>query len=252
MSDIQLYNGDCIEVMQNLIDKGVMVNAIITDPPYGITACDWDKIVPFDKFWEKVKGLRVPGANIVIFSKQPFTTMVNASDISEFKYEIIWKKQQSTNPMCAKKRVMPIHENISIFYDKPGTYNPQMRMGFSNYEGFKSSDDAKTVGEIYGNAKSVHRDCSDGSRYPISVIEFNNVRKAVHPTQKPIDMMEWLVKTYTNEGDLVLDPFMGSGTTGIACKNLNRNFIGIEKKMVNILKWRKRGLKNYETISRDI
>jgi site-specific DNA-methyltransferase (adenine-specific) len=120
---------------------------------------------------------------------------------------------------------MPIHENISIFYKKLGTYNPQMRYGFDNYSSFK--DDNKQIGEIYGG-KSYHRECLDGSRYPTSVLSFNNVRKGLHPTQKPLELIEYLVKTFTNENDLILDPFMGAGTTGVACKHFNRRFIGIE------------------------
>lgn len=127
--------------------------------------------------------------------------------------------------MCAKKRIMPIHENISVFYNKLGTYNPQMRKGFNNYSSFENED--KSIGEIYG-LKSKHRKCTDGSRYPISVLEYNNVRKGSHPTQKPLELIKYLIKTYTNEGDIVIDTFMGSGTTGIACKELNRKFIGIE------------------------
>ena len=225
MVQIDLYNGDCLEVMQQLIDKNIKVDAVIADPPYGMTACKWDLVIPFDKFWHYVKLLRNIDSNIIIFSKQPFTTMLNYSNINEYRYEIIWKKQQATNPMCAKKRIMPIHENISIFYNKLGIYNPQMRMGFNNYSSF--NNDNKQIGEIYG-LKSKHRDCNDGSRYPISILEFNNVRKGIHPTQKPVELIEYLIKTYTNENDIVLDPFMGSGTTGVACKNLNRNFIGIE------------------------
>ena len=225
MPNMELYQGDCLEVMQQLIDKGIKVDAIITDPPYNMTACSWDKQIDLVKFWSLVKQLRKEDANIIVFSKQPFTTMVNYANIDELKYEIIWKKQQATNPMCAKKRIMPIHENISVFYKKLGTYNPQMRYGFNNYSSF--NNDEKTIGEIYG-LKSQHRNCQDGSRYPISVLEYNNVRKAVHPTQKPLDLLEYLIKTYTNEGDIVLDPFMGSGTTGIACDRLNRNFIGVE------------------------
>ena len=225
MSDIKLYNGDCLEIMKQLIEQKVKVDAVITDPPYGMTACKWDNVVSFDKMWGLLKQIRKDDSNIVIFSKQPFTTMLNYSNIDEYRYELIWKKQQATNPMCAKKRIMPIHENISIFYKNLAIYNPQMRMGFNNYSSF--NNDAKQIGEIYG-LKSKHRDCKDGSRYPISVLEFNNVRNGDHPTQKPNDLLEYLIKTYTNENDIILDPFMGSGTTGVACKKLNRNFIGIE------------------------
>lgn len=221
-----LINGDCLKIIPNLIQKGIKVDAIICDPPYGATACKWDKIISFKELWPLLKAIRKPSSNIVLFSKQPFTTMLNYSNVNEFKYEIIWEKQQATNPMCAKKRIMPIHENISVFYDKLGTYNPQMRYGFKNYSSFQSSE--KEIGEIYG-LKSKHRDCKDGSRYPTSVLRYNNVRGGYHPTQKPTDLMEYLIKTYTNEGDMVLDFAMGSGSTGVACKHLNRNFIGIEK-----------------------
>ena len=220
-----IYNADCLIKLKELIQEKVRVDAIICDPPYGQTACKWDSIISFTELWPLLKEIRKPSANIVLFSKQPFTTMLNVSNISDYKYEIIWEKQQATNPMCAKKRIMPIHENISVFYDKLGTYNPQMRYGFKNYSAFK--DDNKRIGEIY-DLKSVHRDCSDGSRYPISVLRYNNVRGGYHPTQKPLDLMEYLVKTYSNEGDTVLDFAMGSGSTGVACKKLNRNFIGIE------------------------
>lgn len=222
----KLYNDDCISVMDKLILEGVKVDSIIVDPPYGVTACKWDSIIPFKDIWERVKKIRNEGANIVIFSKQPFTTMLNFSNIEEFRYEIIWKKQQATNPMCAQKRIMPIHENISIFYDKFKIYNPQMRMGFKKYKSF--NDETKNIGKIY-ELKSKHRECLDGSRYPISVLEFNNVRRGMHPTQKPLDLMEYIVKTYTKEGDTVLDFTMGVGTTGIACLNTQRKFIGIEK-----------------------
>ena len=222
----KLFHGDCLTIMTQLVNNGRKVDAIIVDPPYGQTACEWDSIISFTEVWPLIKALRKEASNIVFFSKQPFTTMLNSSNIDEYKYELIWQKQQATNPMCAKKRVMPIHENISIFYKKLGTYNPQMRHGFKNYNAFH--DENKKIGEIY-NLKSKHRECKDGSRYPISVLNFNNVRKGFHPTQKPVDLLEWLIKTYTNEGDIVLDFTMGSGSTGVACVNLNRNFIGIEK-----------------------
>ena len=225
MSNTQLYWGDCLKIMDGLIADGVKVDAVITDPPYGTTACKWDSVIPFEEMWKRLKALRKTGANMVFFSSQPFTTMLNYSNIDEFRCEIIWKKQQATNPACAKKKIMPIHENLSLFYDKFKTYNPQMRVGFKNYKSF--NDETKKTGEIY-NLKSKHRECKDGSRYPISVLEFNNMRGGVHPTQKPLALMEYLIKTYTNEGDTVLDFTMGSGTTGVACKNLNRNFIGIE------------------------
>ena len=177
-----------------------------------------------------------------MFGKQPFTTILNNSNLKEFKYELIWKKQQATNPMVSKIRFLPIHENISIFYDKQPTYNPQMSYGHKNYSGDYVGKSLQ--GEIYGINKIVnHRTCDDGSRYPTTLLEYNNVRGGLHPTQKPLELMELLVKTFSDENDIILDPFMGSGTTGVACKNLNRNFIGIEKdeKYFNIAKDRING-----------
>lgn len=227
MSTYQLYNDDCLVVLERLIGDGVKVDAIICDPPYGMTANQWDSVIPYDRLWVLLKEIRKPKANIVLFSKQPFTTMLNHSNIDEFRYEVIWKKQQATNPMSAKKRIMPIHENISVFYDGLGTYNPQFTYDGTPYGGFSS--DTKKIGESYGNVKSFHNACTDGRRYPTSVLEYNNVRNGEHPTQKPVDLMEYLVMTYTNEGDTVLDFCMGSGSTGVASCENGRKFIGIEK-----------------------
>ena len=224
MSQINLFNGDCLEVMNQIEDNSV--DMICCDLPYEISACKWDKIIDFDKLWEQYNRILKDNGNIVLFSKQPFTTALINSNPQMFKYELIWCKQQATNPLCAKKRVMPIHENILVFYKKLGTYNPQMIYGKKNYKSFSGN---KNIGQVYGENKSIHRDCSDGSRYPTSVLYYNNVRKALHPTQKPVDLLEWLIKTYSNEGDTVMDNCMGSGSTGVACKNTNRNFIGIEK-----------------------
>lgn len=220
---INLRQGDCLELMKEIPDKSI--DMILCDLPYGTTACKWDIVIPFEPLWEQYNRIIKDNGNIVLFSKQPFTTILNNSNFKLFKYELIWCKQQATNPLCAKKRIMPIHENISIFYKKLGTYNPQMVYGKGNYKGFRGE---KTIGEIYGENKSIHRDCSDGSRYPTSVLYYNNVRKNIHPTQKPLDLIKYLVKTYSNENDLVLDNCMGSGSTGVACVNTNRNFIGIE------------------------
>lgn len=236
MSNIQLYNGDCLEVMSSIPSK--TIDLILSDLPYEISACKWDKMLPLDELWKQYGRVIKDNGNIVLFSKQPFTTLLNSSNLKLFRYELIWCKQQATNPLCAKKRIMPIHENISVFYKKLGTYNPQMIYGKSNYKSFSG---VKNIGEVYGtDNKSIHRDCSDGSRFPTSVLYYNNVRKALHPTQKPLDLVEYLIRTYSNEDDNVLDNCMGSGTTGVACKNLNRNFIGIEldEKYYNIAKER--------------
>lgn len=220
----QIINADCMDVLKELPDNSI--DCIICDLPYGTTACSWDVIIPFDKLWEQYKRIRKNNTPILIFGKQPFTTLVNMSNISEFKYEIIWKKQQATNPMCSKTQIMPIHENISIFYKEQCTYNPQMSYGHKCYSQFKGN---KNIGEIYGDIKSSHRECLDGSRYPVSVLEYNNVRAGIHPTQKPIELLDYLIKTFTNEGDLILDNCSGSGTLAVAAYNINRRFICIEK-----------------------
>jgi site-specific DNA-methyltransferase (adenine-specific) len=148
------------------------------------------------------------------------------SNLKHYRYDVVWKKQQATNPFFCKKGIMRIHENISIFYKKQPVYNPQFSYGHKNYSAFESEE--SKIGEVYGASKSVHRECSDGSRYPTSVLQFNTERTKYHPTQKPVALLEYLIKTYTNEGDTVLDNCMGSGSTGVACLNTNRNFIGIE------------------------
>jgi len=162
---------------------------------------------------------------MVLTAAQPFTTILAASNLESFRYEWIWEKPQGTNPMNAKVMPLKSHENILVFYRKKPVYNPQMWYS-TPYSGFSS--DTSKIGEVYGSAKSKHRDNPEGSRYPKTVLKFKQ-EKGLHPTQKPVEMMEYLIKTYSNGGDTVLDNTMGSGTTGVACMNTNRNFIGIEQ-----------------------
>ena len=161
---------------------------------------------------------------MVFTASQPFTTILAASNLENFRYEWIWEKPQGTNPMNAKVMPLKSHENILVFYRKKSVYNPQMWYS-TPYSGFSS--DTSKIGEVYGSAKSKHRDNPEGSRYPKTVLRFKQ-EKGLHPTQKPVEMMEYLIQTYSNEGEVVLDNCMGSGTTGVACVNTNRNFIGIE------------------------
>jgi site-specific DNA-methyltransferase (adenine-specific) len=162
---------------------------------------------------------------MVFTAAQPFTTILAASNLENFRYEWIWEKPQGTNPMNVKVMPLKSHENILVFYRKKPVYNPQMWYS-TPYSGFSSN--TSKIGEVYGSAKSKHRDNPEGSRYPKTVLKFKQ-EKGLHPTQKPVEMMEYLIKTYSNEGDVVLDNTMGSGTTGVACMNTGRNFIGIEK-----------------------
>jgi len=220
---VELKFGDCLDKLTEISDASV--DMILTDLPYGTTACSWDSIIPLDKLWEQYNRVVKENAAMVFTASQPFTTILASSNIKNFRYEWIWQKPQGTNPMNAKIMPLKSHENILVFYKTKPTYNPQMTKG-TPYGGFKS--ETSTIGEVYGRAKSVHRDNPEGTRYPKTILSFKQ-EKGLHPTQKPIPLMEYLIKTYTNEGDVVLDSTMGSGTTGVACLNTSRKFIGIEK-----------------------
>ena len=220
---MELKFGECLDKLTEISDANV--DMILTDLPYGTTACSWDSIIPLDKLWEQYNRVVKENAAMVFTASQPFTTILASSNIKNFRYEWIWQKPQGTNPMNAKIMPLKSHENILVFYKTKPTYNPQMTKG-TPYGGFKS--ETSTIGEVYGKAKSVHRDNPEGTRYPKTILSFKQ-EKGLHPTQKPVSLMEYLIKTYTNEGDVVLDSTMGSGTTGVACVNTSRKFIGIEK-----------------------
>lgn len=220
---IDLYKGDCLEVMDKLIKDGVKVDAIITDPPYGTTACKWDSVIPLDEMWNRLNKLIKENGAIALFGSEPFSSYLRISNIKNFKYDWVWGKESGTGFLNAKKQPLRITEYISIFYKKQSTYNPQMRKGFKKYE----CKQGTTKSENYGRQTGAFT-ISNGDRYPLNYIEFKRDKDKLHPTQKPVDLMEYLIKTYTNEGEIVLDFTMGSGTTGVACVNLNRKFIGIE------------------------
>ena len=241
MSNIQLYQGDCLEVMDKLIEQSVKVDAIITDPPYGTTACKWDSIIPFDEMWKRLKLLRKDNTAIVLFGNEPFNSYLRISNIDEYKYDIYWQKERATNIFQLKKRPAKVIETINVFYKNQCTYNPQM----ITYNGPKRTNKVKNgkLGLLVDSQNRKPYEYIDkGVRYPLQIVQFKRdiLTSNLHPTQKPIALMEYLIKTYTNEGDIVLDFTMGSGTTGVACKNTNRDFIGIEKdeKYFNISKER--------------
>lgn len=217
-----LILGECLEEMSKLDDG--CVDMVLTDLPYGTTACKWDSIIPLDEMWEQFNRVCKKDGAMVFTAQQPFTTTLAASNLKNFRYEWIWEKPQGTNPMNAKVMPLKSHENILVFYRKKPVYNPQMEKG-TPYSGFKS--DTAKIGEVYGGAKSQHRDNPEGTRYPKTILRYKQ-EKGYHPTQKPVGLMEYMIKTYTNEGDTVLDATMGSGTTGVACINTNRRFIGID------------------------
>jgi len=306
---MKLYKGDCLEVMDRMIAEGVKVDAIITDPPYGTTACKWDSVIPFDEMWLRLNKLIKLNGAIVLFGSEPFSSALRMSNIKQFRYDWIWQKKGSNgNPLLAKKNPLKTHENVSVFYlDEAETKgrsdlfiklrdyfnNEREKLGLSHsdiktilnnwmgshyftngiqwtlptkdnyiklqstggfnvaWEKLKSNYDEiskkcripynpqKTkgnpykikqgsVGDAFGGTKKEVITINNGDRYPKSIIEFGYEKEKLHPTQKPVALMEYLIKTYTNESELVLDFTMGSGTTGVACVNTNRNFIGIE------------------------
>jgi DNA modification methylase len=227
---IDLRFGDCLELMKNI--EPVSVDAIITDPPYGTTACKWDSVIDLGLMWDQLNRIIKPNGAIVLFGSEPFSSALRMSNIKNYKYDWIWEKSRASNFATAKHNPMKYHENISVFYKNKPPYNPQMVLGKS----YKTRHNTKRRdGGIFGNANlhssKENKQETRSFRYPSSVVKFGSMRQqdSIHPTQKPIDLIEYLIKTYTNEGELVLDFTMGSGTTGVACKNLNRNFIGIEK-----------------------
>ena len=231
---VDLHLGDCLDILPTLPDDSI--DMVMVDLPYGTTACKWDSIIHLDFLWEQYNRICKKNAAMLFTSAQPFTTTLASSNINNFRYEWIWEKPQGTNPMNAKVMPLKSHENILVFYRSKPTYNPQMWYS-TPYSGFSS--DTSKIGEVYGNQQSKHRDNPEGSRYPKTVLKFKQ-EKGLHPTQKPVGLMEYLIKTYTNEGDTVLDNTMGSGTTGVACVNCNRSFVGIEmdKKYYQISKER--------------
>ena len=220
---IDLRQGDCLEIMKD-IESG-SIDAIITDPPYGTTACKWDSIIPLEPMWEQLKRVIKPNGAIVLFGSEPFSSSLRMSNIKNYKYDWIWQKTRPSGSMLAKKQPLRNSEVISVFYKKQCCYNPQMT------ETKRVIEKERTVnkGEIVGKQKLTRKFDNKGLAYPRTIISHNNPNhKSFHPTQKPVALMEYLIKTYTNEGETVLDFTCGSGTTGVACKNLNRNFIGIE------------------------
>ena len=314
MENINLYKGDCLDVMDRLIEQGIKVNAIITDPPYGTTACAWDIVIPFDKLWEQCNRLLKDNGSIVFTASQPFTSILLTSNLKWFSHEWIWEKEAGSNFLLANKQPMKIHESILVFnrpinevkndfskYSDIRDYFQEERKktklsykeinekcfgSASNGGGMASNiltsykkgwsfpskekyealqkigicerpyDDLKReylkafeiertynpiktngkpyvikqggVSDVYGNKENNITTENNGDRFPTSILKFKRDKEKLHSTQKPVSLMEYLIKTYTNENETVLDFTMGSGTTGVACVNTNRKFIGIE------------------------
>ena len=224
----KLYNGDCIEIMKGIPDRSI--DLILCDLPYGTTKCSWDIIISFDDLWKQYKRIIKDNGVIVLFGQEPFSSLLRTSNLDMYRYDIYWEKERLTNIMQVKKRVGKTIETISVFYKNQPTYNPQM----IKYDGKPRSNKVKNgkLGKLVddNNDKSVREYVDTGYRYPTQVWKFkrDTLTSNLHPTQKPVALLEELIKTFSNEGDTVLDNCMGSGSTGVASINTNRNFIGIE------------------------
>jgi site-specific DNA-methyltransferase (adenine-specific) len=236
---IDLRKGDCLELMKDIPDKSI--DMILCDLPYGTTACKWDVVIPFEPLWEQYNRIIKDNGAIVLFGSEPFSSKLRMSNLNNYKYDWVWNKKKGGNPLLAKKQPIKIHENIIIFNTK--NYFPIMtKRNKPAYRGNCKSNKTGISNNVFKDNKKYE------FYYPKSIVEVSNANQKgkLHPTQKPVELLEYLIKTYTNEGELVLDNCMGSGSTGVACANINRNFIGIElsEEYYNIAKERINNTKN--------
>jgi DNA modification methylase len=226
MEDIKLYNGDCLEIMQQLIDNGVKVDMVLTDPPYGTTACKWDSIINLNEMWNKINNISNLDTPILLFGSEPFGSFLRCSNIKNYKYDWYWDKVRGVGHLNAKRQPMKNVETISVFYKKQCLYNPQMR---DRDKARVSMNNNTQI--VFGKSQDNFKGEKLDKKYPITLLTYSKSSKEdmmFHSSQKPVELLEYLIKTYTKEGDIVLDFTMGSGSTGVACVNTNRKFIGIE------------------------
>ena len=219
-----LLFGDCLERMKEIPDGSI--DLILTDPPYGTTQCKWDTVIPLDLMWMQLKRIIKPNGAVVLFGAEPFSSILRCSNIKNFKYDWVWEKSKATGFLNSKKQPLRAHEIISVFYSKPPTYNPQMVEGLPYNKGVRKE---QTDEDVYGSFDQVEVK-SNGLRYPRSVQYFKTAESegGFHKTQKPVALLEYLINTYSNEGDAMLDFTFGSCSTGVAALNTNRKFIGVE------------------------
>ena len=242
MKDMKLYNSSCFDVFPTLDDNSV--DMVCVDPPYGTTSITWDKILDFNHMWQELNRIVKPNGNVIVFGSQPFSAFLICSNINQFKYELIWNKNKCGSPGLAKKRPQKVHENIMVFQreSKGATYNPIMEIGDAYKRKSKKKDDeGNPVG--YGSGQNTHGygfgnkklmvSINSGTRYPKSILHASrnfSAQQTVHPTQKPTNLLNWLIMTYSNVDDTVMDFTMGSGSCGVSAKLTGRKFIGIELK----------------------
>ncbi len=217
-----LLHGDCLDLLETFNDNHF--DMICADLPYGTTKCKWDTPIPLEQLWPKIKRVAKPNAAIVLFAQTPFDKVLGCSNLPMLRYEWIWEKTSATGFFNAKKMPMKAHENILVFYDKLPTYNPIKTKNHVKKSAGRNSQDSECYGKAVKKTEYASTD-----RFPRSVQAFAKDTFTEHPTQKPVSLLEYLIKTYSNEGDRVLDFCMGSGTAGIACSNTDRSFFGIEK-----------------------
>ena len=220
----KLMFGDCLERMKEIPSGSV--DLVLADPPYGTTACKWDSVIDFTLMWEQLKRIIKPNGAIVLFGSEPFSSLLRVSNLKMFKYDWVWEKSKATGFLNSKKQPLRAHETVSVFYSKPPMYNPQMTKGEAYNKGVRKE---QTDNDVYGQFNQVEVK-SEGSRFPRSVQYFKTAESegGFHKTQKPVALLEYLIKTYTQEGETVLDFTMGSCSTGVACLNTSRKFLGIE------------------------
>ena len=222
---VELFKGDCLEIMKDIPDKSI--DMILCDLPYGTTKCKWDSIIPLDELWEQYNRIIKDKGAICLFAQTPFDKVLGCSNLKMLRYEWIWEKEQGTGNLNANKMPLKKHENILVFYKKLPIYHPQFTKGTA-YKIVRGYNDNEIFGKT--GTKDGYITENTGKRYPVSILQYNReLRNRFHPTQKPVALLEYLIKTYSNENDLVLDNCMGSGSTGEACIKTNRNFIGIEQ-----------------------
>lgn len=221
---ITIIKGNCLEAMKQIESKSV--DLILCDLPYGVTKNKWDVVIPFEDLWKEYKRIRKDNAAIILFGSQPFTTLMISSNMKEFRYALVWEKNKFSDFLNSKRKPMKTNEDICVFYKKQPTYNIQY--WYSTPYTRWNTQDAVDKQTNYGNHRENIAKSEDGRRLPTTVLKFNRVERPKHPTQKPVQLLEWLIRSYSNEGNIVLDNCMGIGSCGKAAKNMNRKFIGIE------------------------